>query len=202
MALGLKRGVVELADHDPEWANIAAQTIERLWSIFGSCSSGGIVADIQHVGSTAIKGIKAKPIIDIAVAVDDFTEVENLIPVLEAEGFLWRKRENEQRVLFAIGDYANPDGLVTHFIHVMKPESNEWFKCVGFRDYLNRHISAAKEYEALKVKLANDNPIDPGREKYVAGKNDFIMKILADAHTWELLREISQYNAFKKIEPT
>ena len=52
MTLGLKRGVVELANHDPEWANIAAQTIERLWSIFGSCSNGGIAADIQHVGSS------------------------------------------------------------------------------------------------------------------------------------------------------
>ena len=146
MAIGLKRGVVELADHDPEWEQIARETIGRLWRVFGS-----VAKDIQHVGSTSILHIKAKPIIDIAVAVDDFTKVEKLIPILESQGFTWRKWENEQRMLFAIGDYSNPDGIVTHFIHVMKPETEEWFKCMGFRDYLNAHISAAKEYEALNV---------------------------------------------------
>ena len=63
MNLGLKRGTAELAEHDPEWEILAAKTINRLWYIFGS-----IAMDIQHFGSTAIKNIKAKPIIDIAVA--------------------------------------------------------------------------------------------------------------------------------------
>ena len=196
MVLGLKRGVVELADHDPEWEQIARETIGRLWRVFGAAAK-----DIQHVGSTAIIHIKAKPIIDIAVAVDDFAEVEKLIPALESEDFVWRKWENSQRMLFAIGDYVNPDGLVTHFIHVMKSDSEEWFKCIGFRDYLNANISAAKEYEALKIKLAGENPIDPGREKYVAGKDGFITKTLADAHIWVLLRDIPGYDTFVKIEP-
>ena len=55
MTLGLKRGVVELADHGPEWEIIAAETIRRLWDNLGSMTT-----DIQHVGSTSIKGIKAK----------------------------------------------------------------------------------------------------------------------------------------------
>jgi GrpB-like predicted nucleotidyltransferase (UPF0157 family) len=67
----LKHGVVELADHDPEWEQIARETIGQLWRVLGS-----VAKDIQHVGSTAIRNIKAKPIIDIAVAVDDFAEVE------------------------------------------------------------------------------------------------------------------------------
>ena len=101
MVLGLKRGTVELAGHDPEWEKIAAQTIRRLWRVLGSAAK-----DIQHVGSTAIVHIKAKPIIDLAVAVDDFAEVEKLIPALEFEGFSWRRWENDQRMLFAIGDYS------------------------------------------------------------------------------------------------
>jgi GrpB-like predicted nucleotidyltransferase (UPF0157 family) len=52
MVLGLKCGVVELADHDPEWEIIAAKTIEQLWNVFGSAAK-----DIQHSGSTAIKGV-------------------------------------------------------------------------------------------------------------------------------------------------
>jgi len=196
MAIGLKRGVVELADHDQEWEQIANNTIGRLWHIFNSTAE-----DIQHIGSTAIKGIKAKPIIDIAVGAKDLIEVEKLTSALEAEGFLWRKWENEQRMLFAVGDYDNPSGLVTHFIHIMKSESDEWFNCIKFRDYLNAHISVAKEYEKLKIRLANENPIDPGREKYIAGKNDFIAKTLVEAHTWSLLHDIPNYIDFVKIEP-
>ena len=67
MIIGLKCDVVELVDHKPEWEVLAVETIQRLWHVFGS-----VAKDIQHVGSTAIMHIKAKPIIDIAVAVDDF----------------------------------------------------------------------------------------------------------------------------------
>ena len=58
MRLGLRSGTVELVDHDLRWEMIAAQTIEQLWSVFNSTAK-----DIQHIGSTAIKGIKAKPMI-------------------------------------------------------------------------------------------------------------------------------------------
>ena len=64
MAIGLKRGTVRLAEHDPEWEQLARETIGRL-----RCVLGSVAKDIQHVGSTSIPGIKAKPIIDIAVAV-------------------------------------------------------------------------------------------------------------------------------------
>jgi GrpB-like predicted nucleotidyltransferase (UPF0157 family) len=71
MSLGLKRNIVELVDHDPDWENIAFQTIQKLWQVFGSAAK-----DIQHIGSTSIRHIKAKPQIDIAVAIGDFRDVE------------------------------------------------------------------------------------------------------------------------------
>ena len=120
MIIGLKRGVVELVDHQPEWEVLAVETIQRLWHVFGSAAK-----DIQHVGSTAIMHIKAKPIIDIAVEVDDFGAVEMLAPALEAEGFLRRGWDDDTQMLFAVGDYSKPDGLVTHFIHVVKTNSAE-----------------------------------------------------------------------------
>lgn len=64
MALGLKAGMVEIVDHDPKWEENAVNTIKRLRSILGSAA-----IDIQHIGSTAIRHIKAKPVIDIAVLV-------------------------------------------------------------------------------------------------------------------------------------
>lgn len=70
MQLGLKRGTVQLEPHDKQWEKVAVQTIEKLKSILGKDA-----IDIQHIGSTAIPAIKAKPIIDIVVGVDDFKRV-------------------------------------------------------------------------------------------------------------------------------
>jgi len=194
MTLGLKRGVVELADHDPEWEQIARETIGRLWRVFGS-----VAKDIQHVGSTAIKNIKAKPIIDIAVAVDDFSNVETLTPTLEAEGFMrrnWAPNENEQ-MLYAIGYDAPPDDRVTtHFIHIVRNGSMEHTNYINFRDYLNANVDIAKEYETIKVRFATENPYDPGREKYLAGKHDFIIAAQQAARIW-----VDFNKRFIKIEP-
>lgn len=182
MPIGLKHGVVELADHNPEWEVIAHKTIGRLWRILGAAAQ-----DIQHVGSTAVRSIKAKPIIDIAVAVDDFGDVERLTPSLESEGFLRRHWETDEQMLFAIGDYSRPDGLVTHFIHVVKTDSSDWHNYINFRNYLNFNLSVAKAYEALKIKLATESPLDKGRVKYLAGKRDFILQTLRDAKKWACL---------------
>ena len=80
--IGLKRGTVKLCEHEKEWEIEAQNTISRLKKILGNVAN-----DIQHVGSTAIPSIKAKPIIDIAVAVDDFNDVLALEKELKDEGF-------------------------------------------------------------------------------------------------------------------
>ena len=68
--LGLKRGTVALFPHEKEWETEAQRTIEKLKSICGD-----VIVDIAHVGSTSVKSIMAKPIIDIAASVNDFDEV-------------------------------------------------------------------------------------------------------------------------------
>ncbi|MCL2671896.1 MAG: GrpB family protein [Clostridiales bacterium] len=180
MPIGLKRGVVALFDHDPEWSSIARETIARLWGIFGS-----VAKDIQHVGSTSIIGIKAKPMIDIAVAVDDSADVETLAPALEAEGFMRRNWDNDTQLIFAVGEDVPPDDrITTHFIHIVKTGSAGWGEYVYFRDYLNALPDVAKDYEAIKVRLATENPYDPGREKYLAGKRHFIIAKIYEARIW------------------
>ena len=103
MAIGLKRGSVELADHDPEWEQIARETIGQLWRVFGSMAK-----DIQHVGSTAIKEIKAKPIIDIAVAVESFEAVSGVFPRLDKIG-IYKSVQHAvpNDILYVIGDFEN-----------------------------------------------------------------------------------------------
>lgn len=182
VSLGLKPNIVELVDHDFEWKKLANETIQRLWEIFGS-----LAKDIQHIGSTSIQNIRAKPIIDIAVAIEDFETFYSLIPTLESNGFMYRGWFIEERsmVLNVYKKLELEDNRVnTHYIHIEKMGSNEWHDHINFRNYLNAHPAVAKTYEAIKIKLAAENAYDEGRKKYGAGKNDFIKKTLQDAVVW------------------
>ncbi len=176
--IGLKRGTVKLYEHEKEWEMEAQNTISRLKKILGN-----VIKDIQHVGSTSIRSIKAKPIIDIAVAVDDFNDILAYEKELKDNGFYYRpKTEPEGQLLFASGSiYDGTGDLQTHFIHVVHTNSMDWINYINFRDYLNKTPSAAKEYENLKVSLALQAPVDSGREKYLRGKHDFIVRTLRKA---------------------
>lgn len=179
--IGLRKGTVMLGRHQSLWEEEARNTICALNEIFR-----GKACDIQHVGSTSIPSIMAKPIIDIAVAVGELPDVTPLIPAMEAAGFYFRPADDLPRqMLFAKGPYYDGTGdTQTHFIHVVKAGSREWNDYLNFRDYLRSHPDTAKEYEALKLRLALAAPIDRGREKYLAGKHDFITKTLHNAAAW------------------
>lgn len=176
--IGLKRGTVQLCEHEKEWEIEAQNTIARLKEILGD-----VIKDIQHVGSTSILTIKAKPIIDIAVAVDKFDDILAYEKELKYAGFYYRQKSDfGTQLLFACGNYYKGTGdLQTHFIHVVLSGSMDWINYINFRDYLNRIPSVAKEYEDLKVSLAEQAPIDSGREKYLKGKHDFIVYTLRKA---------------------
>lgn len=178
--IGLKRGTVKLYDHDNEWEIEAQKTINYLKELLGS-----VIKDIQHVGSTAIPSIKAKPIIDIALAVDNYNDILALEHTLKAHGFYYRPNAQasiSNQLLFACGNFYEGTGnLQTHFIHVVLSNSMEWINYINFRDYLNNTPSAAKEYEKLKTALALQASMDGGREQYSKGKHDFIAHILKKA---------------------
>lgn len=178
--IGLKRGTVKLYEHEKEWEVEAQKTISRLKQILGN-----VIKDIQHVGSTSVLSIKAKPIIDIAVAVDDFDEILHFEKDLKDNGFYYRPNAQAQvkdQLLFACGNFYEGTGdLQTHFIHVVRTNSMEWINYINFRDYLNSTPTAAKEYEALKLSLARQNPGENGREAYLRGKHDFIVSALRKA---------------------
>lgn len=176
--LGLKRGIVELCDHDKAWEQKAAQTIEKLKVIFGN-----VATDIQHVGSTSIMNIKAKPIIDIAVAVSGFDEVMKLVLALEQSGFMHRQHDVAGDILFVCGD-KNAD-IRTHHIHVVIAGSKEWHNYINLRNYLNAKSEVAKEYEALKLWLMSEYQTD--RLAYTEGKGEFITYILRKAQVWSFL---------------
>ena len=179
--IGLPRGVVRLAKHQTLWETEAQHTVTVLKRIFGDTAS-----DIRHVGSTSIPAIMAKPIIDIAVAVKSFDDIQPLIPELEKNGFYYRPNcDIRNQMLFARGSFYDGTGDVqTHFIHVVEAGSREWTDYINFRDYMNTHPEDARAYEALKLRLANEAPLDGGRKQYLAGKQAFITEMLQKAEKW------------------
>lgn len=194
--IGLKHGTIKLCEHEKSWEIDAQNTISRLKNVLGD-----VIKNIEHVGSTSILSIKAKPIIDIALAVDDFKEILAFEKELKEEGFYYRQKDTlGNQILFAAGSYYDGTGdLQTHFIHVVKTNSMEWINYVNFKDYLNGNPSVAKEYEDLKVSLAMQAPLDKGREKYTKGKNDFIVYILRKALVTSYLGKIVEIKIDRSI---
>ena len=169
MSLGLKRGTVQLEPHDKQWDEAAIQTIKNLKSILGDDA-----VDIQHIGSTAIPAIKAKPIIDIAVGVTDFDKVMLHNEQLRQVGIFYRGSDVECQLLYAMGDMEK--NIRTHHIHVVKWNGTEWKNYIHFRDYLNANENMALQYAKLKEELESKYADD--RITYTKGKQNMINKIL------------------------
>lgn len=178
--LGLKRGAVELCPHEKQWDEEAARTIEKLRFLLGSAARR-----IEHIGSTSVESIAAKPIIDIAVETDSFDSVTALKEKLEKNGFYLRECGLEGQLLLASGSFYTDEGdEQTHFIHVVKTNSSQWYDYINYRDYLRKHIDVAKEYEKIKIRLAAENY---NREEYTEGKNEFISRVLKKAFAMSFL---------------
>ena len=169
MPLGLKRGTVHLEPHDKQWDEIATQTIKTLKSILGDDA-----IDIQHIGSTAIPAIKAKPIIDIVVGTTDFERIMSHNEQLENEGIFFRGSDVEHQVLYIIGDMEKD--IRTHHIRVVKWNGTKWKNYIHFRDYLNANENMALQYQKLKEELESKYADD--RVAYTNGKQDMIDIIL------------------------
>ena len=146
MSLGLKRGTVQLEPHDKQWDEAAIQTIKNLKSILGDDA-----VDIQHIGSTAIPAIKAKPIIDIAVGVTDFEKIMSYNEQLQKDGIFYRGSDVENQILYVMGDMEKD--IRTHHIHVVKWNGTEWRNYIHFRDCLNANENMALQYQRVKEEL-------------------------------------------------
>ena len=172
----MKRGTVYLEPHQSEWERSAEETIRTLKNILGS-----VAVDIQHVGSTSILTISAKPIIDIAVAINDYELILSKRDVLEKADIVFRFDERPDQLLFVMGDFEKDTR--SHHIHVVLYGSDEWNNYINFRDYLNSNIEAAKEYEAVKLRLAEQYPDD--RIAYTDVKQEVIDKLIDEARVWK-----------------
>ena len=138
MPIGLKRGTVAVGPHRFEWDTAAQAVINKLTNILQDD-----VIDIQHIGSTSVKSICAKPIIDIVVGVDSFDRIMIHNEELMTNGFVYRREDHPGQHLYVCGDADND--IQTHFIHVVIWGQKAWNDYINMRDYLNAHEENAKE---------------------------------------------------------
>lgn len=165
---------IAVVPYDPEWPQRYAALEQRLKKLLPK----NLVQRIAHIGSTAVPGLSAKPIIDVQVEVNDMEEVrERVVPMLEGEGyeFIWRPSIGESEPYYAWFIRRNEKGERTEHIHIVAPDHNSAGRII-FRDLLRRHPEEAAAYETLKTSLAKKHAKD--RVAYTQGKTAFIQDIL------------------------
>jgi GrpB-like predicted nucleotidyltransferase (UPF0157 family) len=164
--LGLKKGFVELFPHNEIWHQLFEQEKAQIQELIGGC-----VLAIEHVGSTSICGISAKPILDIAIAVRKFTDGKLCVGPLENYDYEYRGEQGiSRRHYFVKGEPR------THHIHMVELESDFWKGHLIFRDYLRQNPRIALEYDRLKKRLARK--YGRKRDAYLEGKANFIENVL------------------------
>ena len=177
MSLGLKKDTVRLEPHQAEWDAEGERICKKIRGILGDDA-----VDVQHVGSTSIRWICAKPIIDIVVAVRSFEDIMMHNEDLADNGIVYRRQDVPGQHLYRCGDLEHD--IVTHFIHVVIADSEAYHNYIDFRDYLNSHEEDAREYEQLKIYLCSQYPSD--REAYSEGKKELIDQVLAKIREFHL----------------
>ena len=170
--LGLRRGTVALAEYSPSWKEAFREERVILANALAS-----VPCEIEHFGSTAVPGLQAKPILDIAIGIEALHPIEECIPAIEETGFVYRGEDADAGShLFVRG---SEDEVRTHHLHVVRLGESNWERWLAFRDYLRRSASARETYAVEKARLAMRYKND--REAYTAGKSKVIGGLLAQA---------------------
>lgn len=170
--LGLDRYSAKLVTHNPEWIEYA----ESLCAEFRTKLKKHL-ADVQHVGSTSVPGLKAKPIVDIAAGFRDGCVIPDLIADLESLGYIYRgDAKDSGGHLFAL-ELAHDVSSV--HVHAVEYQGSQWNNYLLFRNTLRHNLMARKRYAKRKAYLANR--FSSERERYTAGKHQVITDILKSA---------------------
>ncbi|MEM8613047.1 MAG: GrpB family protein [Cyanobacteria bacterium P01_H01_bin.105] len=159
---------VELSSYDPEWPAKFEAEKACLKSVIGQWLQGSI----EHVGSTAVLGLVAKPVIDIMVGVKSLDASRPAIDVLRLQGYQYFPYKPDVMHWFC----KPSDAFRTHHLHLIPHESTLWQERIRFRDLLRSNQVLASEYATLKQKLATRYQYD--REAYTQAKWPFIQRVL------------------------
>jgi GrpB-like predicted nucleotidyltransferase (UPF0157 family) len=164
-AIGLKRHTVRVVAHRAQWRGLFERELHALLECVGH-----LVVDIQHVGSTAVPGLDAKPIIDIALAVPSTGVIPRLGRALGDLGYIYRGDAGGVGGHLFVKESA-PD-VRTHHLHVVAVGDPQWREWLLFRDELRADETLRARYAALKKDLQERFAED--RRGYTEAKNEFI----------------------------
>jgi len=164
---------VVVVDYDPQWPSQYEEEKERILD-----GIGDVAVAIEHIGSTAVPGLGAKPIIDIMVAVPVLADAERCIEPLQGVGYEYIPEYNDlipERRYFHKGSAE----ARTHHLHMVELVSDFWERQLLFRDCLRTHPEEAERYHQLKKELAAKFGAD--RDGYTEAKTSYIESVIARA---------------------
>lgn len=162
---------VSIVEYDSSWPRRFEEELRQLEPGLDEWLDGGI----HHVGSTAVAGLAAKPVIDIMAGVSDLEDARAAVPVLESLGYMfWEWDPHPWRLWFLKPEPSHR----THHLHLVEPDHPEFRAKLAFRDRL-RHDTVLREgYEQLKRELAAAHPND--RDAYTDAKSAFVLRVLEE----------------------
>ena len=170
MKLGLKRDEVRLVGYTADWQDEFLKVKQDI------LNSTPIKENrIEHIGSTSIKDMFAKPILDLVVGVDDIEDVDKaILQGLKEVGFLrLRVQRSNEIVLAKFTDETYEEK--THFFHLVEFNNDLWKNLIFFRDYLNSNETVREQYKNLKMEFVEGN--NSGIDKYTDYKEQFVKEI-------------------------
>ena len=169
--LGLASGAVTVVPYDSAWPDLFEAERDR---IFKAVAHARVDLRIEHMGSTAVPGLAAKPVLDMLAAPEHDGRIGDAIGAVEGADYVYRGEQGIRgRHFFRRG---NPR---QYHLHLTTLGSVFWRHHLAFRDYVRAHADVAAEYARLKVRLAETYPRD--REAYIEGKTEFVARVLAAA---------------------
>jgi GrpB-like predicted nucleotidyltransferase (UPF0157 family) len=161
---------VRLRDPDPAWPARFEAERDRLHGLLP-----GRFIDIQHIGSTAVPGLVAKPVIDLLAGVDGMASADQVVEVLTRSGRYTTSAEFNRTLADRRWLMRWADGHRTHHLHVVVHGSAAWHERLRFRDALRADAALAADYARLKRRLAEAHGAD--REAYTDAKAAFVRRV-------------------------
>ncbi|OPH47266.1 hypothetical protein BC351_12260 [Paenibacillus ferrarius] len=162
---------VVIEEYNKDWALEYEQEEGKIKELLGNKAIA-----IEHIGSTSVQGLGAKPIIDFMVGVNELNEVDEFIEPLVKIGYEYVfHKDFPNRRFFRKGQWR----AGTHHLHVYRCGSDEWNNNILFRDYLRTHPDVLRQYNQLKMDLAKKYRND--RTSYTNAKHPFITSVIEEA---------------------
>jgi GrpB-like predicted nucleotidyltransferase (UPF0157 family) len=169
---------VVLSPYQEGWKTLYELERSKLLTALGHATEGGVLFRIEHIGSTSIPGMIAKPTIDIMIDVWPYPLAEEKMMAMQNLGYDYRGENGlPGRQYFRRGPHD-------FHVHILDIESYKWQDFLVFRNYLKSDSAAAKRYADLKLELAKTYPTE--RNAYQKGKNELIKELSREAHLWHV----------------